>query len=150
MNDREALRLGRRIVAYTKATRKGETFPLTGGWVQRISRRLGQPIGRDRAYTVQHALIDAGEIEEAGSYPHRRFGQLTGFKVKLWRTGSRLRQYASSVPDRNVAWWKTPLGGGYRSYPRSFAERLEAWKETEKWFLDRSGKYRSPVRMLPR
>jgi len=129
MTEREALRLGRRVVRHTLAGRDGDTFPLTASWIQRVSRRLGQPLGRDRAYQVQHALRNAGEIHEAGSYPQRRFGKLTGFKVKLWGTAIRLRQATSSVPDRS-AWWRHPLFGfTATSYPEGLPKRLRRWRE---------------------
>jgi len=133
MTEKQALRLGRRVVRYTLASRKGETFPLTAGWIQRVSRRIGNPIGRDRAYAVQHALRNAGEITEAGSYPHRRGGLFTGFKVKLWRPTARLRHRSFSVPAQ-AAWWQHPLFGfGLTSYPEGLPRRLRRWHEPPDW-----------------
>jgi hypothetical protein len=100
------LRLGIAIVDYTLKTRRHrdrERFPLTAGWIWHVSRWLGQPVGEHRAYRIQHALIDAAIIEPAGSYPQRRHGLPTGFKVTLYRlVRCALRADTSSVGRARV------------------------------------------------
>jgi hypothetical protein len=132
---RVGLQLGAAVVNYTQKTRRHhdrERFPLTAGWIMRVSRKLGQPVGRNRAYEIQHELIEAGVIELAGSYPHQRQGLYTGFKVALYRAGRALRSKTSSVParSRQVAWWKHPFFGfGVESCPKEYRRRLRRWKE---------------------
>ena len=132
MTEQQALRLGRRIVWVTRAGRRHDApFPLTASWIQRVSRRVGEPVGRDRAYAIQHALRRAGEIEEAGSYPQRRFGVFTGFRVKLWKPATRTGRTTSSVPERKPAtgWWTHPLFGfGQESYPKELPKWLKRWR----------------------
>lgn len=103
MSERQLLNLGRQIVRYTLANRKHhdrERFPLTGGWIQQVSRQLGCPIGRNRAYQVQHALIASGAIIQRGQYPQRRKGHFTGYNVKLY--ACETPHTRSSVPSRDL------------------------------------------------
>jgi hypothetical protein len=126
-----------RVVAYTVATRRHrdrERFPLTAGWIMRVSRRLGFPVGRDRAYEIRRVAIEEF-LEPAGSYPQRRFGVLTGFRVQLWRAvATRLRPETSSVPDPRP-WWRHSLFGlGVSTYPGHQQTRLRGWRESP-WVL---------------
>lgn len=129
-------RLGEAIVRQTELARPRrarDRFPLTGGWIMRVARRLGHPVGRNQAYEIQHQLIESGVIEEAGSYAQHRFGLPTGFKVKLYRRGSlRLRQDLASVPSprRRKPWWQHPaFGFGVDRYPDDLPRWLRQWKE---------------------
>ena len=47
---------------------------MTGGWVQRIARRSGYPIGRDRAYRIRHLMIEQHLIPAGLVIRSRRFG----------------------------------------------------------------------------
>lgn len=101
----QRLKLGRRVVWFTQAGRRHrerDRFPLTAGWIQRVTRKMGEPVGRNRAYDIQHELIAQGYIEPAGSYPQRRGGVYTGIKIALYRLKpAALRSQKFSVPGPN-------------------------------------------------
>jgi hypothetical protein len=134
------LRLGLAVVDYTLKTRRHrarERFPLTAGWIWRVSRRLGHPVGIKRAYRIQHALIDAGIIEPAGAYKQRRFGVYTGFKVTLYRpVRCALRAAPSSIGRTSRQQARTgvwhPLFGD-PELAKLFPRRLRRWREPPEW-----------------
>src|SRR5437868_6912304 len=98
------LQHGRMVLDYTLRTRSHKhrsRFPLTAGWIMQTSRKLGHPIGRNKAYAVQHELLEH-DLDVAGSYPQSRLGRLTGFKVTLYALRRRSKSpnglRTSSVP----------------------------------------------------
>jgi len=101
--------------------------------VQRISRRLGTPVGEHRALRIIHILEETGAIEPAGSYrQHYRRGYPSGFRVRLYRLGTRTaRRVQVSVRRRapRKPWWKHPLFGfDTNRYPSGLPKRLRGWR----------------------
>lgn len=134
MND---LALGRAVVTYTVMNRprqrKGEEFPLAGGWVQRVTRRLGHRVGEHRALRIITLLIEQKVVVPAGSYRHEYDPlQPSGFRVRLFklRTGPlvqasvRRRKVVKRVSRRN--WWADPLCGNPDQRPPPKLRRLVA------------------------
>jgi hypothetical protein len=114
-------------------------FPLTGGYVQRISRRLGCPVGEHRALRIIRQLEEDGVVKRAGSYrqAYRSTAGAGSFRVRLYRLSAavkRLRPAASKASVRGQravkAWWKHGMFGfGVKSYPRGLPKALRRWRE---------------------
>lgn len=134
MND---LALGRAVVTYTVMNghprRKGEEFPLTGGWVQRLSRRLGHPVGEHRALRIISLLIEQKVVVPAGSYRRAyHLRQPSGWRVRLFKLPPTTRHKASVRRPRIVKrvsrqnWWADPLCGNPDQRPPPKLRRLVA------------------------
>jgi hypothetical protein len=136
-------KVGKIVLDYLLVThdhpRDPDRFPLTGGYVQRVSRKLGCPVGEHRALRIIRLLERAEVIERAGSYrqAYRRMAGAGCFRVQLYRLSAavrRLRPAASKASVRRrravKAWWKHGMFGfGVRSYPRWLPKQLRAWQE---------------------
>jgi hypothetical protein len=133
-------RVGKIVLNYLQVMRDyprdPDRFPLTGGYIQRVSRRLGCPVGEHRALRIVRLLEREGLIERAGSYrqAYRSVGGVGGFRVRLWKIVWQARRPAREASVRTQGlgkpWWKHEMFGlGARSYPKWLPKQLRAWQE---------------------
>ena len=119
------------MLAYTVHGRPtGSQFPLTGGWVQRVSRKLGTPVGEHRALRIVRLLIKKGLIVPAGSYRQQYHArQPSGFRVRLYRTARQVKVSVRRPRPRNP-WWKHPLFGfGVEKYRETgLPKSVRGWR----------------------
>jgi hypothetical protein len=108
-----------------------ERFPLTEQAFQAVASRLGYVVGQKRCRTMIRRLLAAGVIGEAGQYrqPYRNTAARSGFCVRLFKLGRRLRQPRSYRRKRPVGtraavkpvfrarWWQHPLFGDLLGLP---------------------------------
>jgi hypothetical protein len=108
-----------------------ERFPLTEQAFQAVARKLGYAAGQKRCRAMIRRLRQAGVIGEAGQYrqPYRNSAARSGFGVRLFKLGRRLRGPRGSKRKRPVGnaepvkrnsrapWWKHGLFGDLLGLP---------------------------------
>jgi hypothetical protein len=108
-----------------------ERFPLTEAAFQAVARRLGYVVGQKRCRRMVERLRDTGVIGSAGQYrrPYRNSAVRSGFCVRLYKLGRRLRAHRFAKRKRPVGkrtpvksdfsprWWQHPLFGDLLGLP---------------------------------
>lgn len=108
-----------------------ERFPLTEQAFQAVARCLGYVVGQKRCRRMVKRLLDAGVIGECGQYrqPYRNSAARSGFRVRLYKLGRRLRASRLAKRKRPVGkqpavkgdfrsrWWQHPLFGDLLGLP---------------------------------
>jgi hypothetical protein len=107
-----------------------ERFPLTEQAVQAIARRLGYVVGQKRCRLMVQRLLATAVIGLCGQYrqPYRNSAARSGFRVRLYKLGRRLRTSRLAKRKRPVGkrtpvkndfrrWWGHPLFGDLLGLP---------------------------------
>ena len=124
-------RLALSLLQHTLAARPDPSarLPFAGGFVQRVSRMLGQAVGEHKALRIVRRLTEAGVLSPAGSYRQAyNTRQPSGFRVRLFRLRTLLRNTKSSVRRASPRrpWWTHPLFGfGSKSFPEWLPKYLK-------------------------
>ena len=108
-----------------------ERFPLTEQAFQTIARRLGYVVGQKRSRQMVQRLLATGVIGLCGQYrqPYRNSAARSGFRVRLYKLGRRLRgprlakrkrpvgKHTPVKRDPRARWWQHPLFGDLLGLP---------------------------------
>jgi hypothetical protein len=108
-----------------------ERFPLTEQAFQAVARKLGYVVGQKRCRAMVRRLRDARVVAGAGQYrqPYRNSAGRSGFRVRLYKLGRRLRaprlskrkrpvgNHAPVKSDFRPRWWQHPLFGDILGLP---------------------------------
>jgi hypothetical protein len=100
-----------------------ERFPLTEQAFQVVARRFGYVVGQKRCRHLVKRLLLPGVVERCGHYrqPYRDSPVRSGFRVRLYKLGHRLRvprlatrkrpvgKHAPVKADLRPRWWQHPL-----------------------------------------
>jgi hypothetical protein len=125
-----------------------ERFPLTEQALQAVAHRLGYVVGQKRCRRMVKRLLASGVIGRCGHYrqPYRSSAARSGFRVRLYKLGRRLRaprlatrkrpvgKHAPVKTDLRPRWWQHPLFGDILGLPppeipRSWARRMKSLDE---------------------
>jgi hypothetical protein len=108
-----------------------ERFPLTEQAFQAIARRLGYAVSQKRCRQMVQRLLTTGVIGLCGQYrqPYRNSAARSGFSVRLYRLGRRLRsprlakqkrpvgKHTPVKRDLRARWWQHALFGDLLGLP---------------------------------